>query len=126
MILEIEDYNGKQITALDIQPYGNSRTIEINNTIGNISIADICFDDIFGTNDYKLRIQLDDINNRESIADSIVDDILSTRGGQGLMYDEEILNMYVNDFYENEMEKIRNIVDEKMSKHLKDDGITII
>lgn len=124
MILEIEDYNGSRLCALDLEPYSeNNHMIEVVNTEGDVSIADVEFDDIFGTNSFKLRIQLDNINNRNVIAESIVDDIVSCRRGE--MYDLDILCMYVDDYFEHEMNEIRTIVDEMMQKHLEDDNLTI-
>lgn len=126
MILEFEDYYGNTIGAINIsEKYINNRNLSIENTKGNISICDYDFDDIFGTNDEKIRISFEDIkfNNRKKIAEEIVDDIVSCR--KGLIYDEEILDMFINDFYQTEMEKIRNIVDDMMDKHLEEDNLTI-
>ena len=124
MILSIEDYNEEPLGALMINPNNNTGNIEIINTKGNISIADIDFDDIFNSNDTKLRISLDDINNYEEKAEKIVDDIVSVRKGE--MYDEEILDIFVKDFYVDEIEEIKNIVDKKMTKYLSEDNMTVL
>ena len=123
MILQIEDYNGCELGALNINPNNEYGEISVRNIRGDVSICDIDFDDIFDTNNYKLRIQLDNVNNRRKKAENIVDDIVSTR--KGLIYDEEILNMYTTDFMSNEIEKIKEIVDEIMENHLEEDNLTI-
>ena len=124
MILEIEDYNGERLGALRIHENSINDNIEIINKLGDISICDIDFDNIFSSNEHKMRISLEKVHNYDSISDSIVEDIITCRRGE--MYDEEILDMFVNDFYENKMEIIRMLVDEKMSNHLDNDNLTII
>lgn len=126
MILEVEDYEGNSIFAIqtELNNYGEE---EVINTKGNISIADRDFDDIFGTNDFKTRLQLEtELNialNRNKIAENIIDDIVSSRKGE--LYDEEILNMYTNDYFSHELEQIKQIIDDKMGKYLCNDGLTI-
>lgn len=66
MILEIEDKLGKRICAMKINPYDEEERMPIvESTIGEVSIADYDFDDIFDTNDYKIRISLDDIGTKK-------------------------------------------------------------
>lgn len=126
MIIAIENYLGETIGALRYNECDENGNFKIYDS-KNISIADIDYDDIFNTNDRKLRLQFE--NNyidRNDIAEKIVADIISVRGGQGLMYDEEILQMFVNDYFIYEMEKVSEIIDEKMREYLDNDGITII
>lgn len=61
MILSIEDKNGETIGAVKLTENNINGDIEIdfNHIIGDISIADIDYDDIFDTNDKKIRIQLE-------------------------------------------------------------------
>lgn len=120
MIIEIEDYMGNTIGATQVHEPENMNDIKIKKCIGDISIADIDYDTIFDTNELKLRIQMtteESLNDNIKKANAIVNDIISKRGGQGLLYDEEILNMFVNDYYEPEKEKIRNLVDKMMMKN---------
>lgn len=124
MILEIEDYNGKRLGALRFFENNINGNIEIIDTLGKIDICDIDFDDIFNSNEPKIRISLNSIHKYDSISDSIVEDIVSCRRGE--LYYDEILDMFVNDFYANEIEIIKNIVDKKMNNHLDDDNITVI
>ena len=50
MIIEIEDYNGNTLMAFQIQGTNVYQTL-------NCSLADKDFDDIFGTQDIKIRMQ---------------------------------------------------------------------
>ena len=126
MILEIEDYEGNTIFAVQTErnDFGEE---EVINTKGNISIADRDFDDIFGTNDFKTRLQLEtELNfplNKNKIAENIIDDIVSSRKGE--IYDEEILDIYTNDYFSHELEEIKLIIDDKIGKYLCNDGLTI-
>ena len=126
MILEIEDYKGNTIFAIQTERnnYGEE---EIINTKGNISIADKDFDDIFGTNDFKTRLQLETEPNvlfdKNKIAENIIDDIVSSRKGE--IYDEEILDIYTNNYFSYELEEIKLIIDDKIGKYLCNDGLTI-
>ena len=125
MILEVEDYEGNTIFAI-LTERNNYGEEEIINTKGNISIADRDFDDIFGTNDFKTRIQLEtELNfplNKNRIAENIIDDIVSSRKGE--IYDEEILDIYTNDYFSHELEEIK-LIDDKIGKYLCNDGLTI-
>ena len=129
MIIEIEDYMGNTIGATQVHEPENMNDIRIEKCNGAISIADIDNDDIFDTNELKLRIQMTNESSLDSIikkANAIVDDIVSVRGGQNLIYDEEILNMFVNDYYEIEKEKIRELVDEMMmDNHVNENTLEI-
>ena len=120
MIIEIEDYMGNTIGATQVHEPENMNDITIEKCNGAISIADVDNDDIFDTNELKLRIQMTNessLDNNTKKANAIVDNIVSVRGGQGLLYDEEILNMFVNDYYETEKEKVRQLVDEMMMEN---------
>ena len=57
-ILEIEDTNGKRILTLQLT-LEEDNSITISNLQGNGSIAEITVDDIYGTDYYKVRLQLD-------------------------------------------------------------------
>lgn len=126
MILEVEDYEGNTIFAIQTEK-NNFGEEEVINTKGNISIADRDFDDIFGTNDFKTRLQLEtELNfplNKNKIAENIIDDIVSSRKGE--IYDEEILDIYTNDYFSHELEEIKLIIDDKIGKYLCNDGLTI-
>lgn len=129
MIIEIEDYMGNTIGATQVHEPENISDIRIEKCKGAISIADVNNDDIFDTNELKLKIQMTDessLDNNIKKANAIIDDIVSVRGGQGLLYDEEILNMFVNDYYETEKEKVRQLVDEMMMEnHVNENTLEI-
>lgn len=130
MIIEIEDYMGNTIGATQVHEPENMNDIKIKRCNGAISIADVDYDDIFDTNELKLRIQMTTESSLDNIikkANAIVDDIVSVRGGQNLLYDEEILNMFVNDYYEEEKEKVRELVDEMMiENHVNENTLEIL
>ena len=117
-----------------IDQFGNESAVFLyeNNENGEVfvqdtfhcEVVDESLDSVFGTNEQQVTIINKLSNQRETIANAIVDDIVSTRMGE--MYDEEILDMFVNDFFAEEMEKIREIVDEKMmNDYLEEDNMTI-
>lgn len=116
-----------------IDQFGNESAVFLyeNNENGEVSVQDTfhCdvvdegLDSVFGTNEQQVTIINKLSNQREAIANAIVDDIVSTRMGE--IYDEEILYEYVNAYFEDEMEKIREIVDEKMYPYLDEDNLTI-
>lgn len=116
-----------------IDQFGNESAVFLyeNNENGEVFVQDTfhCdvvdegLDSVFGTNEQQVTIINKLSNQREAIANAIVDDIVSTRMGE--MYDEEILYEYVNAYFEDEMEKIREIVDEKMYPYLDEDNLTI-
>lgn len=58
MIILIEDKNGNDIGAIKVTENNIFGETEIEQTKGNVSIADIEFDSIFDTNDDLIRIQL--------------------------------------------------------------------
>ena len=70
-----------------------------------------------------MAIQLDHNLKRKFAADEIVADIVSQRAGQ--VYDEELLCEFTNNYFESELEKIREIVDEKMQNYLEEDNLTV-
>lgn len=58
MIIELENYNGKTIGSLHIIEYDeNINDIDVLDVNGEFDVADIDFDDIYGTNDRKIRLQ---------------------------------------------------------------------
>lgn len=60
MIIEIENDKGEQLGALLITENNiNGNLVIRNSIITNISIADIDYDDIFNTNEQKIRIQIE-------------------------------------------------------------------
>ena len=59
MIIEIENSNGDTIGAIKLSENNINGEFEIEKVVGDISIADITFDDIFNTNERKLRLQLE-------------------------------------------------------------------
>lgn len=60
MIIEIENSNGDTIGAIKFSENNIDGEFEVEKVVGDISIADIDYDDIFDTNDKKLRLQLND------------------------------------------------------------------
>ena len=58
MIIQIEDSNGETIGAMKFFENNINGEFEIEEVIGDISIADIDFDDIFDSNEKRLRLQL--------------------------------------------------------------------
>ena len=60
MIIEIESNNGELLGALRVHENNAFGELEILETaLYEISIADIDYDDIFDTNEQKIRLQLD-------------------------------------------------------------------
>lgn len=60
MIIEIEKSNGETIGAIKVSENNINGEFEVEKIVGDVSIADIDYDDIFDTNDKKLRLQLND------------------------------------------------------------------
>lgn len=60
MIIEIENSNGDTIGAIKLSENNINGEFEVEKIIGDVSIADITFDDIFETNEKKLRLQLNE------------------------------------------------------------------
>jgi len=122
MILKIVDANGTVLGAVNV--YENDYTGEVSiMDIFHVDVEETGFDTIFGTNDCEVVIQLNQNLKRNFVADEIVADIVSQRAGQ--IYDEELLCEFTNDYFESELEKIREIVDEKMQDYLEDDNLTV-
>ena len=59
MIVEIEDYNGNTIGAIRATENNTNGEVEVIEYEGDISIADIDFDDIFDTNEEQIKVQMD-------------------------------------------------------------------
>lgn len=57
-IVEIETNNGNTIGAIQLYENNENGEVEIQQSTGDISIADIDSDDIFNTNDRKIRVQI--------------------------------------------------------------------
>ena len=89
----------------------------------HVDVEETDFDTVFGTNDQEVVIQLNQNLKRNFVADEIVADIISQRAGQ--IYDEELLCEFTNDYFESELEKIREIVDEKMQDYLEEDNLNV-
>ncbi len=59
VVIEIEDNKGNTIGGIRIFENDENGDINIVNTMGDISIADIDFDTLFESNDKKIRVQLE-------------------------------------------------------------------
>lgn len=57
------------------------------------------------------------------IANEIVDSIISQRNGQ--IYDDEILDYFVNCKFESKINEIKKLVDKKMEKYLEEDNLIV-
>ena len=122
MILKVVDETGAAIAAIHVYENNYNGEVSVNDTFHcNANAVDL--DTIFGTNDQEVAIQLDHNLKRKFAADEIVADIVSQRAGQ--VYDEELLCEFVNHYFESELEKIRELVDEKMQDYLEDDNLTV-
>lgn len=122
MILKMADANGTVLGAVNV--YENDYNGEVSiMDIFHVYVEETGFDTVFGTNDQEVVIQLNQNLKRNFVADEIVADIISQRAGQ--IYDEELLCEFTNDYFESELEKIREIVDEKMQDYLEDDNLTV-
>lgn len=122
MILKIIDGNYGVIGAVQVYENNENGEVAVMDTY-HVNAAENGFDTVFGTNDEEVTVQIGNALKRNVIADEIVADIVSQRAGQ--MYDEELLCEFVNDYFESELEKIRELVDEKMVNHLEDDNLTV-
>ena len=126
MIVRILDKNGH--VAGGVHVYENNFDGEV--TVQDTYHVEIIEDDknkrdsIFGTNEEQINVQVEPQLLRVAIAQDIVDDIVSQRRGQSYDPDED-LDYFVNSFLEAETEHIRELVDEMMLDHLKDDNITV-
>ena len=122
MILKVVDETGAAIAAIHVYENNYNGDVSVNDTY-HCDVEAVEMDSIFGTNDKEVTIQLDHNLKRKFAADEIVADIVSQRAGQ--VYDEELLCEFTNDYFESELEKIREIVDEKMQDYLEDDNLTV-
>ena len=122
MILKVVDETGAAIAAIHVYENNYNGEVSVNDTY-HCDVEAVELDSIFGTNDQEVPIQLDYNLKRNFVAEEIVADIVSQRAGQ--VYDEEILCEFVNHYFESELEKIRELVDEKMQDYLEDDNLTV-
>lgn len=122
MILKIVDANGTVLGAVNVYENNYNGDVSVNDTFHcDAEVTDL--DTIFGTNDQEVVIQLDQNLKRNFVADDIVADIVSQRAGQ--IYDEELLCEFTNDYFESELEMVRELVDEKMKGYLEEDNLTV-
>ena len=122
MILKIVDANGTVLGAVNVYENNYNGEVSVNDTFHcNADAVDL--DTIFGTNDQEVAIQLDHNFKRNFVAEEIVADILSQRAGQ--VYDEELLCEFTNDYFESELEKVKELVDERMQDYLDEDNLTV-
>ena len=122
MILKVVDETGAAIAAIHVYENNYNGEVSVNDTY-HCDVEAVEFDSIFGTNDQEVAIQLDYNLKRNFVAEEIVADIVSQRVGQ--IYDEELLCEFTNHYFESELEKIRELVDEKMQDYLEDDNLTV-
>lgn len=122
MILKVVDENNSAIGAIHVYENNYNGEVSVIDTF-HVAAEETGFDTIFGTNDQEVAIQLDHNLKRNFVANEIVADIISQRAGQ--MYDEELLCEFTNDYFESELEKIRELVDEKMQDYLEEDNLTV-
>ena len=122
MILKIADANGTVLGAVNVYENNYNGEVSITDTF-HVDVEETGFDTVFGTNDQEVVIQLDQNLKRNFVAEEIVADIVSQRVGQ--IYDEELLCEFTNHYFESELEKIRELVDEKMQDYLEDDNLTV-
>ena len=122
MILKVVDENNGTIGAVYVYENNENGELSIMDTF-HVDAKETGLDTIFGTNDQEIVIQLDQNLKRNLVADEIVADIVSQRAGQ--IYDEELLCEFVNNYFESEMEKVRELVDERMKDCLEEDNFTV-
>lgn len=122
MILKMVDEFGAAIAAIHVYENNHNGEVSVNDTY-HCDVEAVELDSIFATNDREVAIQLDHNLKRNFVAEEIVADIVSQRAGQ--VYDEELLCEFVNHYFESELEKIRELVDEKMQDYLEDDNLTV-
>ena len=122
MILKVVDETGAAIAAIHVYENNYNGDVSVNDTY-HCDVEAVELDSVFGTNDKSVAIQLDHNLKRKFAADEIVADIVSQRAGQ--TYDEELLCEFTNDYFESELEKVRELVDEKMQGYLEDDNLTV-
>lgn len=124
MIVKILDQNGHVAGGVQVYENNFDGEVSIQDTYHVQVVDDSSKDDIFGTNEEQITIQVKPQLLRVAIAKDIVDDIVSQRKGQTYDPDED-LDYFVNNFLEAETEHIRELVDEMMMDHLEDDNITV-
>ena len=122
MILKVVDETGAAIAAIHVYENNYNGDVSVNDTY-HCDVEAVELDSVFGTNDKSVAIQLDHNFKRNFVANEIVADIVSQRVGQ--VYDEELLCEFTNDYFESELEKVRELVDEKMQGYLEDDNLTV-
>lgn len=124
MIVKILDQNGHVAGGVQVYENNENGEVFIQDTYHTDVISDDELDNIFGTNETQVTIQVKPQLLRVAIAQDIVDDIVSQRKG-GTYDPDEDLDYFVNNFLEAETEHIRELVDEMMMDHLEDDNITV-
>ena len=122
MILKIVDANGTVLGAVNVYENNYNGEVSVNDTY-HCDVEAVELDSVFGTNDKSVAIQLDHNLKRKFAADEIVADIVSQRAGQ--TYDEELLCEFTNDYFESELEKVKELVDERMQDYLDEDNLTV-
>lgn len=122
MIVKIVDLNGVVLGAAALNENNFDGEISVNDTF-HADVKETGFDTVFGTNDQEVVIQLNQNLKRNFAADEIVADIISQRVGQ--VYDEELLSEFTNAYFESELVKVRELVDERMQDYLEDDNLTV-
>ena len=122
MILKVVDETGAAIAAIHVYENNYNGDVSVNDTY-HCDVEAVEMDSIFGTNDKEVTIQLDYNLKRNFVAEEIVADILSQRAGQ--VYDEELLCEFTNDYFESELEKVKELVDERMQDYLDEDNLTV-
>ena len=122
MILKVVDETGAAIAAIHVYENNYNGDVSVNDTY-HCDVEAVELDSVFGTNDKSVAIQLDHNFKRNFVADEIVADLVSQRVGQ--VYDEELLCEFTNDYFESELEKVKELVDERMQDYLEDDNLTV-
>ena len=122
MILKVVDGCKSTIGAVQVCENNFGGKTEVQDTF-HVKIVETGFDTVFGTNDEEVTIKIDQDLKRRFVANEIVADILSQRAGQ--IYDEELLCEFTNDYFESELEKVRELVDEEMQDYLEEDNLTV-
>ena len=124
MIVKILDQNGHVAGGVYVYENNENGEVFIQDTYHVDVINDDELDNVFGTNETQVTIQVKPQLLRVAIAQDIVDDIVSQRKG-GTYDPDEDLDYFVNNFLEAETKHIRELVDEMMMDHLEDDNITV-
>ena len=122
MILKVVDENNSTIGAVQVCENNFDGKTEVQDTY-HIKVVENGSDSVFNTNEEEVSSKIDQDIKRRFVANEIVADILSQRAGQ--IYDEELLCEFTNDYFESELEKIRELVDEEMQDYLEEDNLTV-